>query len=130
MYKTNEIVNRLYLKQPGYTYTYIYIYIYIYININRNQPDKACFQHDLAYGDFKASDKVWGDKAFNTRNQESDGYRKRLASMLQKLSLDSGIREEIKQSQQLSDEIHKPIIKKYKKEKFIHDLMTIFGVPI
>ena len=47
-----------------------------------------------------------------------------------KRSLDSGIRKEIKQNQQLLDEIHKPIIKKCKKEKFIHDLMTIFRVPI
>ena len=28
---------------------YIYIYIYIY----QNQLDKACFQHDMAYGDYK-----------------------------------------------------------------------------
>ena len=40
------------------------MYIYIYIYINRNELDKACFQHDLAYGDFKdlpkrtASEKV------------------------------------------------------------------------
>ena len=39
--------------------------------ICKNELDKACFQHDMAYGDFKdlergaASDKVFGDKAFN-----------------------------------------------------------------
>ena len=38
--------------------------------IYRNELDKACFQHDMAYGDFKdlarktASDKVWRDKVF------------------------------------------------------------------
>ena len=38
--------------------------------INRNELDKACFQHDMVYGDFKdlkrrtASDKVLRDKAF------------------------------------------------------------------
>ena len=53
-----------------------------------------------------------------------------LQKIFDKKSLDSGIRKEIKQNQQLLDEIHKPIIKKCKKEKFIHDLMTIFRVPI
>ena len=38
--------------------------------IYKNELDKACFQHDMAYGDFKdlakrkASDKVLRDKAF------------------------------------------------------------------
>ena len=40
-------------------------------NIYKNELDKACFQHDMAYGDFKdlarrtASDKKLKDKAFN-----------------------------------------------------------------
>ena len=40
-------------------------------NIYQNKLDKACFQHDMACGDFKnltrrtASDKVLRDKAFN-----------------------------------------------------------------
>ena len=39
--------------------------------IYQNQVDKACFQHDMAYVDFKdfprrtASNEVLGDKAFN-----------------------------------------------------------------
>ena len=38
--------------------------------IYKNELDKACFQHDMAYGDFKdlakrtAADKVLRDKAF------------------------------------------------------------------
>ena len=42
--------------------------------ICRNELDKACFQHDMAYGDFKdltkrtAADKVLRDKAFNIAN--------------------------------------------------------------
>ena len=41
--------------------------IYIY----RNELDKACFKHDMVYGDFKdlakrtAADKILRDKAFN-----------------------------------------------------------------
>ena len=39
--------------------------------IYQNEPDKACFQYDMAYEDFKnstrrtASDKILRDKAFN-----------------------------------------------------------------
>ena len=39
--------------------------------INRNELDKACFQHDMAYENLKdltrrtASDKILRDKAFN-----------------------------------------------------------------
>ena len=70
----------MHLKQPGFTYNACGTFTkntqriqkfketgdakYIY----RNQLDKACFQHDMAYGDFKdleritASDKVLTDK--------------------------------------------------------------------
>ena len=57
--------------------------------IYKNELDKACFQHDMAYGDFKdlarrtASDKVLRDKAFNiAKNPKYDGYQRRLASMV------------------------------------------------
>ena len=47
--------------------------------IYKNEFDKACFQHDMAYGDFKdlarrtASDKVLRDKAFNiAKNSKYD----------------------------------------------------------
>ena len=49
--------------------------------IYKNDLDKACFQHDMAYGDFKdlkmrtAADKVLRDKAFNiAKNPKYDGY--------------------------------------------------------
>ena len=57
--------------------------------IYKNQLDKACFQHDMAYGDFKnlakitASDKALRDKVFNiARNLKYDGYQRGLASMV------------------------------------------------
>ena len=72
-----------YLKQPGFNYSACGPFTknkeriknieeagdtkYIY----RNEFDKACFQHDMAYGDFKdlakrtVSYKVLRDKAFN-----------------------------------------------------------------
>ena len=70
--------------------------------IYKNELDKACFQHDMAYGDFKdlakrtASDKVLRDKAFNiAKNPKYDGYQRGLASMVYKIfdknSADGGI---------------------------------------
>ena len=58
-------------------------------NIYRNELDKACFQHDKAYGDFKdfakrtAADKVLRNKAFNiAKDPKYDGYKRGLASMV------------------------------------------------
>ena len=57
--------------------------------IYKNELDKACFQHDMAYGDFKdlarrtASDKFLGDKAFNiVKNPKYDVCQRGLASMV------------------------------------------------
>ena len=69
--KMNEIINKfllacdkflpeMHLKQPGFTYSVCGPFTknkerikkfksYIY----KNELDKACFQHDMAYGDFK-----------------------------------------------------------------------------
>ena len=59
--------------------------------IYKNELDKACFQHDMAYGDFKhlirgkQSDKVLKDKAFAiASNPKYDGYQRRLASVVYK----------------------------------------------
>ena len=114
MYKTNEIVNKfllagdksmpeMHLKQPGFTYSACGPFnknkekiqkfketgdtSYIY----KNELDEACFQHGMAYGNFKdlsrrsASDKVSRDKAFNVaKNTKYDGYQTGLASMVYK----------------------------------------------
>ena len=57
--------------------------------IYQNELDKVCFQHDMAYGDFKdlnrrtAADKVLRDKAFNiAKDSKYDGYQSGLASMV------------------------------------------------
>ena len=102
-YKINEIVNKfllasekympeMHLKQPGFTYSACGPFRknkeriqkskktrdtnYIY----KNEFDNACFQHDMAYGDFKdlkrrtGSDNVLRDKAFNVvKNPKYDG---------------------------------------------------------
>ena len=57
----------------------------------RNELDKACFQHDMAYGKYKElekrtqSVKVIRDKAFNIAgNPKRNGYERALASMVYK----------------------------------------------
>ena len=138
----NEIVNKfllagdkfmpeMHLKQPGFTYSACGPFTknkeriekfmqtgntdFIY----KNELDKACFQHDIAYGKSKdlaertQSDKVLRDKAFKiASNPKYDGYQRELASMVynffDKKSSGSGIANE--PSYQLVNELQKPII--------------------
>ena len=128
----------MHLKQPGFTYSACGTFTknkeriqkfketgdanYIY----KNQLDKACFQHDMAYGDFKdlarrtASDKILKDKAFNiAKNPKYDGYQRGLASMVYKFfdkkSKGSGVNIPLEFNEQLAKELHKPIIRNFKK---------------
>ena len=142
--KLNEIVNTLllvgdkfmpemHLNQPGFTYSAcgpltknkerIEKFMQTgYTNlIYKSELDKACFQHDMAYGKTKdlvkrtQSDKVLKDKAFKIASDPKyDGYQRGLASMVYKFfdkkSSGSGIVNE--PNDQLANEIHKLIIKK------------------
>ena len=105
--------------------------------IYRNELDKACFQHDSAFGDHKdlisrtEADKVLRDKAYDiASNPIYDRYQRGLASMVYKFfdkkstsgptarpsSLErtgSGIAS----SSILANQLHKPIIKKFDKRK-------------
>ena len=96
--------------------------------IYQNETDKACFQHDMAYGDFKdlyrrtASDKILHDKASDiAKNLKYDGYQCRLASMVYKFfhkkTSDNGIKNKNISNKELAKELHKPIIKN---EKYTH----------
>ena len=50
---------------------------------------------------------------------------------LDKKSVGRGVaNNEIKQNLQLAEELHKPIIRNFKREQFVQDLKTIFGVLI
>ena len=83
----------------------------------------------MAYGDLKdlkrrtTSDKILRDKAFNiAKSPKYDGYQRGVASMVykvfEKTSKGSGVaNNEIKQNLQLAKELHKPIIRKFKKRK-------------
>ena len=79
----DKFMPEMHFRQPGFTYSACGPFTknkeriqkfketeasrYIY----QNKLDKACFQHDITYGDFKdltkrtASDKILRDKAFN-----------------------------------------------------------------
>ena len=59
--------------------------------VYRTELNKTCFQHDVAYEDFKdlprktASDKVLRDKSFNiAKNLKYDGNQRGLVSMVYK----------------------------------------------
>ena len=147
--KLNETVNKLllvgdkfmpqmHLKQHGFTYgacgpfTKNKERIETFMQtgntnfIYRNELDKACFQHDMAYGKSKdlikrtQSDKVLKDKAFKIANNPNyDDYQRGLASTVynffDKKSKGSGIINE--PNYQLVNELHKSIIRKFKKRK-------------
>ena len=62
------------------------------------------------------------DKTFNiAKNQKYEGYQTGLASMVYKFFdktiSGSGIKNENMSDQQLAEELHKPIIRKFKKRK-------------
>ena len=69
------------------------------------------------------ADKILRDKAFNiAKDQKYDGYQRGLASMVYKYfdkkSKGSGINAKLTpQNQQLAEELHKSIIKKFEKRK-------------
>ena len=90
----DQFMPEMHLKQPGFTYSACGPFTknkeriqkfketgdtnYIY----KNELDRACFQHDMAYEDFKdlakrtASDNVLRYKAFNlAKNPKYDGYQ-------------------------------------------------------
>ena len=94
----------------------------------------------MAYEDFKdlakrtAADKVLRDKAFNSASdQKYDEYQTGLASMVYKFfdkkSSGSGIVN--KENIQLADELHKSIIRKFKKRKVYSSFRdSIWGVDL
>ena len=75
-------------------------------------------------------------------NPKYDGYQKGVASLVynffdkksaslaDKTAAGSGIKNEIKQNEPLAEELHKPIIIKFKKGKYILHLKTIRVVLI
>ena len=82
----------------------------------------------MAYRDFKdltrrtASDKMLHDRAFNiAANPKYGGYQRSFASIVytffDKKSSSSGIKNEHISNNELAEELHKPIIRNFKKRK-------------
>ena len=162
----NEIVNKfllagdklmpeMHLKQPGFIYSACGPFTknkeraqqfkelggasYIY----KNKLDKACFQHDMAYGNFKDLSRraaliimiIFRNKAFNiAKSPKYDGYQRGLTSVVYKFfdkkSKEGGVaNNKVKQNRrpfdlaslQLAEELHKPIIRTFKKN-------SLFGI--
>ena len=148
-----KFMSEMHLKQPGFTYSACDPFAknkerierfmqtgnteFIY----RNELDKACFQHDMAYGKSNdltkrtQSDKALRDKAFKiAKNPKCDGYQRGLASMIYKFfdkkSSGSGITA-IEPDYQLANELHKPMIRKFKKRKVYSSFRdNIWGVDL
>ena len=121
----------MHLKQPGFTNSACEPF-----NINRRYKKifKAHFQHDVAFGDFKdltrrtASGKVLRDKAFNIAKNPK--YQRGLAIIIYKFfdKKTSGSGVKPMSNEQLGEELHKPITRKFK--KYSHHSKIIFGVLI
>ena len=149
---SDKFMPEMHLRQPGFTFSACGPFTknkervekfmktgnadFIY----KNEFDKACFQHDMA--DCKSkdlvkrtqSDKVIRDKAFKIASYPKyHGYQTGLASMVYKFfdekSSGSGIINET--NYQLANELHKPIIKKFKKRKVYSSFRdNIWGVDL
>ena len=97
----DKFMPEMHLRQPGFTYSACGPFTKNKERIqklkqtgdsryiHKNELDKACFQHDMAYGDLKdlkrriAADNILRDKAFNiAKNSKYDGYQRELASMV------------------------------------------------
>ena len=140
----DKFMSEMHLRQPQFTYSACGPFTkhkqriqkfketgdtnYIY----KNELDKACFAHDAAYSNSKdltkraVADKILKNRAFNiAKDPRYDGYQRGLASMvykfLDKKSAGSGAKHVntklTPQNQQLAEERHKPIIKKFEKRK-------------
>ena len=135
----DKFVPEIHLRQPQFTYSACGPVIkheqiiqrfketgdtnYLY----KNELDKACFVHDATYSDSKdltkrtVADKILKNKAFDiAKDPKYDGYQRGLASMVYKFfdSKASGSGAKlIPENEQLANELHKPIIRKFEKRK-------------
>ena len=108
--------------------------------IYKNERDKTCFEQDMAYGKTKdltkriQSDKILRDKAFKVRSDPKyDGYQRGLASMVNKFfdKRSSGNGSASEPNYQVANELHEPIIRKFKRRKVYSSFRdNIWGVDL
>ena len=107
--------------------------------VYKNEIDKVT--HDAAYSDGKdltkrtVADKILKNKAFDiAKDPKYDGYQRRLASMVYKF-FDSKVSGSgaklISENEQLANELHKPIIRKFENRKVYSTFKdNIWGVDL
>ena len=113
--------------------------------VYKNDLDKACFQHDMAYNKLTDLEKrtqaniVLKNKALTiASNPKYNGYERGLAIMVYKFfdkkSKGSGLKENqgnLLANSQLANELHKPIIRKFEKRKVYSSFKdNIWGVDL
>ena len=131
----DKFMTELHFKQPRFTYSVCRSFTKHRERIKkfretgnlehlyRNELDKACFAHDAAYSDSKdlakrtISDETLKDRAYEVaRNCGFNGYQRALASMVYKV-FDKKIGLGVSVNEQLAEELHKPVIKNFKRGK-------------
>ena len=107
--------------------------------IYKNELNKACFQHDMAYGKSKdlakrtQSDKVLRDKALKiVSDPKYDGDQRGLASMVYEFLIKSLLEVVSLMNQIINWQMSfiNQLFENSKKEKVIHLLEIIFGVLV
>ena len=105
-------------------------------HIYKNELDKACFAHDAAYSYSKdlvkrtISDKVLKDKSYQIAiNPKYDGYQRGLASMVYKF-FDKRTGPRMKVNEKLTQELHKPVIEKFKRKVYARFEDNIFAADL
>ena len=136
----DKVIPEMHLRHPGFTYSACGPFTKNKERIQKfketgdsqciyqNELDKVWFQHDMAYEDFKhltrgtAYYKILCHKAFNfAKNLKYDGYQCGVVSMVYKCfdkkTSDGAIKNGNMSNKELAEELHKPIIRKFKKRK-------------
>ena len=109
--------------------------------VYKNELDKTCFVHDAAYSDSKdltkrtVAYKILKNKAFDIADDPKyDGYQRGVASMVYKLfdsKVSGSSAKLIPENDQLAEELHKPIIRKFEKRKAYSTFKdNIWGVDL
>ena len=145
-FKMNKIINKclltrdkfmpkLHLKQQGFNYSFCGSFTNYCKRIQKfretgnlkhlykNELDKACFAHDETYSysnnlrKISISDQILKDRAYKiAKDRDYNGYQKALGNVVYKfLEKKTGLG--ISVSEQLAEELHKPVTKKCKKRK-------------
>ena len=144
---------KMHLRQPGFTYSAYGCLTsgkeriqkfketgdsrYIY----QNELNKACFQHDMTYGDFKGlpreatADRILHNKAFNiTKNPKYDGYQRGLALMVYKFfdkkNSGAAVKNEMSNQELAEENYINHVLENMKNTKYTFLLKTIYGVLI